>query len=119
MKKYSKIGQFRDVIKEIYSYFNHHEIPLGNLKFYGKVKLHGTNAGIGYSPNRGLWTQKRNGLCTVQNDNYGFAAYVEKNKEFYTALLKEFHAFYSLKKDEKVLFFWRMGWSRNSKRSCY
>lgn len=51
------------------------------MAFHGTVKLHGTNAGIGYDPaTREIWAQSRSNIITVEKDNAGFAAYVEKNK---------------------------------------
>jgi hypothetical protein len=53
------------------------------------VKLHGTNAAIGYSDRCGLWTQSRGRLITPVNDNMGFSAYVFRNKLSFTKLLKK------------------------------
>ena len=56
-----------------------HLAPLPRLKFRGTVKLHGTNAAVVLHPD---WTdenivaQSRSRICTVLNDNAGFAAFV-------------------------------------------
>lgn len=96
MKKHSsfpKIGQYRQVVKEakdraayvgrdengdpIYDYSK----VAPTIKFKGTVKLHGTNAGVGHTQEDGMWAQSRTNIITPENDNYGFARYVEENKE--------------------------------------
>ena len=44
---YSSIEQLRHLVKDVEHYFPVSERP--TLEFYGTVKLHGTNAGIGYN----------------------------------------------------------------------
>jgi len=46
-----------------------------------KVKLDGTNAGIILMPDGTVAAQSRTKLLSVGDDNYGFAAWVEANKE--------------------------------------
>jgi hypothetical protein len=89
---FPKIGAYRNVIqdiKKIAQYAGHDDsgnavydenLPLPVLKFRGTVKLHGTNAGISYNPVDGIWAQSRKNIITPQDDNLGFAAWVEKNK---------------------------------------
>ena len=91
--KYPKIKQFRDVIRDVSFYsslvgFEENGDPILNeslnkptLTFKGTVKLHGTNSGIGYSRSDGLWAQSRNNIITPENDNNGFASFVESKKE--------------------------------------
>ena len=96
MKKHSafpKIGQYRQVVKEAkqraaYTGKDENGDPVYDfskvaptIKFKGTVKLHGTNAGIGHTEEDGLWVQSRSNIITPENDNYGFATYVEENKE--------------------------------------
>ena len=48
-------------------------IPLPIATFIGTVKVHGTNAGIGYDPEtKTLWAQSRNHVLSEKSDNCGF-----------------------------------------------
>ena len=71
MVPFSKIGQFRNAAKDM-SYVNvNHDIS--ELWFRGTVKLHGTNAAVGYKDGK-IWYQSRSQVITTENDNYGFVA---------------------------------------------
>jgi hypothetical protein len=104
MKKFSKfpkIGQFRQTVKEAKlrnSYIGKDDdgepifdktkaTPVINFK--GTVKLHGTNAGVGHTPEDGIWAQSRNNIITVDNDNAGFAKFVHSNEETFIELMNE------------------------------
>lgn len=92
--KYPSIGVYGTAIKSLivslrYNgkdedgnaiYDNSRTLPVVNFK--GTVKCHGTNAGVCYDIVTGdIWSQARKRILTVQNDNKGFACYVEKHKE--------------------------------------
>lgn len=82
--KFSKIKQFRDVVKKVQQHCKHHNTIPPVLKFTGTVKLNGTNAGIGYRFDTDfLWAQSRERTITPEDDNAGFARFVEDNKEFF------------------------------------
>lgn len=98
MKKhisYPKIGQFRNIVKDIRrqsSFVGLDEngeaiiddtLPKPTLLLEGKVKVHGTNAGVIYNRTKGLWAQSRNRIITVDNDNHGFAFFVESKKQIF------------------------------------
>lgn len=86
---YGSIGQFRDTVRTCTQWFDHHQLPRGKMLFRGTVKLHGTNAGIAYDPTtKELWAQSRSNIITVEKDNAGFAAYVEKNKVLITEFME-------------------------------
>jgi len=102
MKKHSafpKIGQYRQVIKEVKlrnSYIGKDDngdpiydntITAPIIRFKGTVKLHGTNAGIGHTMEGGLWVQSRSNIITPENDNFGFARYVQDNKNVFQELI--------------------------------
>lgn len=71
MVPFSKIGQFRNAAKDL-SYVNvNHGVK--ELTFQGTVKLHGTNAAVGYKDGK-IWYQSRSQVITSDNDNYGFVA---------------------------------------------
>lgn len=86
MKKFPKIGQFKDVIRQIKEDARfeklddngdpvYNDYPLPSLIFNGTIKLHGTNAGIQLKKGK-LIPQSRNNVLNIQNDNFGFAAWV-------------------------------------------
>lgn len=82
MIKYGKTKQFRDVIRDIAHTTRFRGIdpdtnepiyvndPLPTLKFRGSVKLHGTNAGISWSADKGLVMMSRNNVVT--SGHFGF-----------------------------------------------
>jgi hypothetical protein len=94
-KRYPSIEQFRSVVKQVkeqVSYVGKDEDgkpiydftkPLPTITFKGTVKLHGTNAAIGYSKQEGLWCQSRERILSVEKDNAGFAFWVESNRLYF------------------------------------
>jgi hypothetical protein len=113
--EFPSIGQFYQFVQTLKKITNlPSEIPSDNpFTFTGTVKLHGTNAAIGYTsaPRCGtnlsekekdftdaddvsavkdiFWIQSRTKVITVENDNYGFAKYVTENKEKMIALIRK------------------------------
>jgi len=92
MKKqisYPSIEQFRNVCSGItkratFDGFDAEGNPIINplakrpvLTFKGTVKLHGTNAGVSYNYEHGIWAQSRENIITSAKDNAGFAFFVE------------------------------------------
>ena len=69
MVPFGKIGQFRNAVKDM----DHvsHTANVESLWFRGTVKLHGTNAAVGYKDGK-IWYQSRSQVITSENDNYGF-----------------------------------------------
>lgn len=96
--RFPKIGAFRQVIKAVqdkceFTGLDENDEPIFDsskpkptLTFTGTVKLHGTNAGISFSKEDGIWAQSRTSIITTENDNFGFAFFVEKNKEVFEKL---------------------------------
>lgn len=72
LHKFHSIEQFRHVVREA---------PKETLKFVGTVKLHGTNASVVLDNEGNIYTQSKKNIITPEQDNYGFAQYVEDNKE--------------------------------------
>lgn len=103
MKKhisYPSIEQFRNICSSIVrqSTFEglHPETgepiynPLASkptLTFKGTVKLHGTNAGVSYNYEDGIWAQSRENIITPLKDNAGFAFFVESNTNVFINLM--------------------------------
>ena len=97
--KYPKIQQFRNIVSEVnrqvsFNGFDDNGDSIYNknvekpkLTFNGTVKIHGTNAGVCFNSNDGLWAQSRENLITTLNDNFGFAFFVETKKVHFSRLI--------------------------------
>lgn len=76
---WTEITQFANIRKFIKAY---PEICQNTKVTYkGKVKLHGTNAAIQCLTNDILVAQSRESILTVEKDNFGFARFVDSNKD--------------------------------------
>lgn len=97
--RFPSIDQFRHVVKDVEQHFTYRgrddddkpiydkSVVLPTLTFRGTVKLHGTNAGVGYTDAAGVWAQSRNQLLKIDApDHFGFCAFVNENKETLKAL---------------------------------
>lgn len=73
---YPSIEQFRNVVKEVNYHFGTSSTPAPSITFTGTVKLHGTNAGVGWDFDGELLCQSRNHHISVGDDNAGFAKFV-------------------------------------------
>ena len=110
---YPKIGQLRSLISTIehkahYIGQDENDKPIYDLSkknptltFTGSVKLHGTNAGVNFSRKTGIYAQSRERLIFIDNDNYGFAMFVEKNKKAFEKLFEPFYKY--LKDDNSII----------------
>lgn len=84
--KFPSIEQYRNVISTI----DHHTTftgqldaenkpvydktrPLPTMLFRGTVKLHGTNAGVGWNQQYGIWAQSRNQVLVKSDQVIEFA----------------------------------------------
>lgn len=70
---YPSTEQFRHVIASVKRYAEQRDEALPTLKFVGTVKLHGSNAAIGYHKDTGHWCQSRNNVITPTKDFEGCA----------------------------------------------
>lgn len=98
MITFPEIGQFRQIIKLVHDNTRYsgkdehgHAIYdpakiLPTLTFKGTVKLHGTNAGVTLTREGDMYAQSRENIITIENDNAGFAFFVESNKETFKNL---------------------------------
>lgn len=68
-RKWNSIGKFSDV----YAHCNRHGVA--EITYMHKIKLHGTNAAIAIDKGE-VKAQKRTSFITPENDNCGFAAWV-------------------------------------------
>jgi hypothetical protein len=99
MIKFPSIDQFATVATNINRHFNFvgldengdaiydKTLQKPKLKFKGRVKLHGTNAGVCYNNIGGFWAQSRENIITVEKDNAGFAFFANSKKDMLTALI--------------------------------
>lgn len=88
--KFPSIEQFRHVVKDIthdttFAGLDENAQPiyvnslLPTVEATLTIKLHGTNAAIGYD-GINLWSQSRNRILTISNDHLSFASYVANHK---------------------------------------
>ena len=110
LNKYGSIEQFRHVMKDVRERAEYHQLcTLPVIEFNGTVKLHGTNAAIGYKYNAHgpdlFWCQSRRNIITPSKDNVGFAAYFEANRTNITRYIRSLARELALDEDEHVLFF--------------
>jgi len=101
MSKFTDIGQYRTVVKNIKKaatyvgqdsnnqpiYNNLAEMP--TIRFYGTVKLHGTNSGVCQNANGEIWAQSRESIITINEDNAGFAFFVHSKIALFTEWFKQ------------------------------
>jgi hypothetical protein len=81
-KSFPSIDQFRTAVKDVCRH--HGEAP--SLQFTGTVKIHGSNGGIGWDGvSDVLSPQSRKHSITVEEDNAGFARFVDAH----TAAIKK------------------------------
>lgn len=91
---YHKIRQFKDIVRDIQFKANYkgqgpdgepvyQETEKPVLKFKGTVKLHGTNAGICYTPEKGIVAQKRGSLLDPGQlaGHFGFNQFVQVSEK--------------------------------------
>ena len=91
--KFPSIKQFRNIVRDVEYNENNKKI-----RFERTVKLHGTNASIVYNllpthstqPHEKLYAQSRNNVITPDNDNAGFAKWVDENYNVLHCILGDF-----------------------------
>lgn len=86
-KAFPSIEQYRNVVKLVRERAQHDGKPLPTILFYGSVKLHGTNAAVGFDENGEIFTQSRTQLITPEKDNAGFAKWVKANEQVFPKLV--------------------------------
>lgn len=83
---FPSIEQYRQVVRLVRERAQHDGVPLPRLTFYGSVKLHGTNADIGFTEDGEMWAQSRSMILTPEADHMGFEAWVRDNANTIPAL---------------------------------
>lgn len=89
--KWPHIGQLHNVKKTIDHWEAYHkEIGESYMRpavaYRAKVKLDGTNAAVQITPDGEILAQSRSKFITPENDNYGFAQWVEDSKDYFEHL---------------------------------
>lgn len=114
-KAYHKIRQFKDIqFKANFKGLDSDDQPIykeskkPTLTFKGTVKLHGTNAGICYTPEEGIIAQKRSSLLKPENlgnTHFEFNNFVQviRKKEL-TTLMTELYNQYCNKNEQITLY---------------
>jgi len=87
-KEFPKIPQFRNIKKDL-QYLSEKN-PLSSFIFEGTIKLHGTNAAVGYDAESGtIYCQSRKRIITPEEDNMGFAAWVMSEESLWKRYFQE------------------------------
>jgi len=101
MIKFPSVDQFRTVVSNINRQYNFvgldengeaiydPSLPKPTLKFKGTVKLHGTNAGVSFNGESGMWAQSRENIITPDHDNAGFAFFAHSHEKEFIELFHE------------------------------
>ena len=86
---FPSIDQYRSVIKHVNDRCAYHKvIEKPTLTFHGNVKLHGTNSSIVFSNDLDtVYAQSRERTITPEDDNAGFARFVNTNQDAFKGLL--------------------------------
>lgn len=84
--KFPSIEGFVNVWKQVGRTYDLGERP--TIAFQGKVKLHGTNAGVRVHRDGSVISQKRSDDCFV-GDHFGFPAWVQEHKDEWLKLVRQ------------------------------
>lgn len=81
---FPSIEGFHNIRKEILHY--NLQRAGAPINYLGKIKLHGKNGAVQIKANGDIFAQSRSATISTGNDNAGFAAWVESNKDFFSDL---------------------------------
>ena len=105
---FPSIEQFRNIVANINRDYNFvgldetgeaiYDIsrPKPVLRFVGTIKLHGTNMGVCYNDEDGLWVQSRENIITPEKDNAGAAFFVMSHLDVFADLFKQVKEKYNI-----------------------
>lgn len=106
--KFPSIEQYRNTISNVIKHYNFEGLdangdaiynpskPKPILKFIGTVKLHGTNFGISFNDEHGMWSQSKENVINLQKDNAGSAFFAESNKNVLLDLFNQIKQKYNI-----------------------
>jgi len=83
MIAFPSIESLRHVVKGTQIRCKINNLPLPKVDYVGTCKLHGSNASVRFTADGQIIPQSRNRVLSVGDDNFGFAAFVEKNKKVF------------------------------------
>lgn len=109
MRKYASIEQFSNVVKNMRQWSKKYGMPLKKLKFYGSVKLHGTNACVAFLNEDNIEFQSRERVLSYESDNAGFCAWGLQNLTALKQINHEIKARYPYAKDVYLYGEWCCG----------
>lgn len=106
--QFPSIGQFSQFVSTYKKYIkdknkNDENKSNESLTFTGTVKLHGTNAAIGFSKSYGLWFQSHKRIITPELDNFKFATTMTEHSEDIKELMISIAETYAINLDENIL----------------
>ncbi|VAW74728.1 hypothetical protein MNBD_GAMMA12-3071 [hydrothermal vent metagenome] len=100
--KFSSIGQFRNIVKDICEY----EGPrLPTLVFHGTVKVHGTNASIVINSDETQYAQSRNNVLSTSTDNSGFSAWHQQKQALFAEYAAKIKVHENLSEQETIIVY--------------
>ena len=83
--KFPSIGSLASVVKTA-QHMKDIDVEVPPVRYRGKIKLHGTNAGVTIDSEGNVFAQSRSQLLTAgENDNAGFAAWVKENETYWSS----------------------------------
>lgn len=94
MLKFPSIESYRHAVANVRRACEYHGVALPTIRYKGRVKLHGTNAGIHFNTVTGEVTAQSRERVLVPGglDNHGFCAWVKENenslREYFVKLMK-------------------------------
>lgn len=86
---WSSIELLHHVVRTLNYLHNDHQLPLPCLDYRAKIKLHGSNCAVQIHPDGTVLAQSRTQLLTPKADYKGFAAWVESQSAYFSALRAE------------------------------
>lgn len=86
--KWPSLNSFHEVAKSCSYNANRNFLAQNDytLAYVAKIKMHGTNASVYVNKNKTINAGARNRMVTVDADNYDFAAWVDKHKDYFETL---------------------------------
>ena len=116
MIKYPSIEQFRTIIKNVQhaaQYVRYDEATgqtimnrgaaMPVVKAVATEKIHGTNASVCFSNADGFWVQKREGLCTLEEDNAACAFYAMQNQSAWMDVIERLAKEHNVNLDTHII----------------
>lgn len=92
MRKFPSIEQFKNAVKHVRDNAKFHNRVAPTLRFYGTVKLHGTNAAVALAPGGQFVYQSRERELSLDADNAGFMAWASTKTDIWTDIIAQVYA---------------------------